>query len=430
MVNLAQLGKRVGSQYLVSFQHPGYAKMWLASLSSSSAAWALIVARAAFILDLTGSAAWTGYVTFAAMIPGVMVSPIAGYLADRFDRRTVMAWAFGVNLVQILLLAFLVADGSIQPWHLLVLAVVNGTARSIQTPASQALLVNMVPREQITNAVSLFQVTFQGSRFTGPVLILGVLWFTDNPEWPFFLCAALYVVGLGLALSVRRASRGVVEAGRGMRVIMRNMVAGLSFMYHHPLVLSLVLLVVAHCGMTMSFESLLPVLSRERLGVESGAGVLGRFSLLMVGYGVGAIVAALYLAGVKGEGTRGRLLLWLGIFSGLAPAALGLSPNLLLAVLATAGMGLFQGGFMTLSAAMMQVVAPDEIRGRMMGVYNWHILGFMASFNLVNGTLVDFTALNASVVLAAGGIGFVAVAVLSLGRVSLRQLYFQGVPAT
>ena len=430
MAKLADLGKRVGSQYLASFQHPGYAKMWLASLSSSSAAWALIVARAALILDLTGSAAWTGYVTFAAMIPGVVVSPIAGYLADRFDRRTVMAWAFGVNLVQILLLAFLVADGSIQPWHLLVLAVVNGTARAIQTPASQALLVNMVPREQITNAVSLFQVTFQGSRFTGPVLILAVLWFTDKPEWPFYLCAALYVVGLGLALSVSTASRGVVEAGRGMRVIMRNMVAGLSFMYHHPLVLSLVLLVVAHCGMTMSFESLLPVLSRERLGVESGAGVLGRFSLLMVGYGGGAIVAALYLAGVKAEGIRGRLLLWLAIFSGLAPAALALSPNLLLAVFATAGMGFFQGGFMTLSAAMMQIVAPDAIRGRMMGVYNWHILGFMASFNLVNGTLVDFTALNASVVLAAGGIGFVAVTVMSLGRVPLRQLYSHGVPAT
>jgi MFS family permease len=404
--------------------------MWFASLSSSSSAWALIVARAALVLDLTGSAAWTGYVTFAAMIPGLLVSPLAGYLADRYDRRTVMAWAYAVNLVQILLLAFLVADGSIQPWHILVLAVVNGTARSIQTPSSQALLVNLVPREQITNAVSLFQVTFQGSRLTGPVLILGVLWFTDNPEWPFYLCAALYVVGLGLALSVRRASRGVVEAGRGMRVIMRNMVAGLSFMYHHPLVLSLVLLVVAHCGMTMSFESLLPVLSQERLGVEKGADVLGRFSLLMVGYGGGAIVAALYLAGAKAGGNRGRLLLWLGILSGVTPAALGLSPNLMVAVLATAGMGLSQGGFMTVSAAMMQNIAPDEIRGRMMGVYNMHILGLMASFNMINGTLVDFTALNASIVLAAGGIGFVAVAILGMSRVTLRQLYSQGVPVT
>ncbi len=85
---------------------------------------------------------------------------------------------------------------------------------------------------------------------------------------------------------------------------------------------------------------------------------------------------------------------------------------------------------MALGAAILQSIAPDAIRGRLMGVYNLHITGFMASFNLVNGTLVDFTGLNASVVLGAGGIGFVAVAVLSLGRVPLRQLYSQGVPAT
>ena len=430
MTGLAQLGKRVGAQYLASFQQPGYGRMWLASLCSSSSAWALIVARAAIVLELTGSAAWTGYVTFAAMIPSVIVSPIAGYLADRYDRRTVMAWSYGVNLVHNLLLAFLVAAGSIEPWYLLVLAVVNGTSRSVQTPSSQALLVNLVPREQITNAVSLFQVTFQGSRFVGPLLILAVLWVTDNPEWSFFLCAALYVIGFGLVLSVRKESRGVVEAGRGMPVIMRNMVAGLSFMYHHPLVLSLVLLVVAHCGMTMSFESLLPVLSRERLGVEDSAGILGRFSLLMVGFGFGAIIAAMYLAGVKAEGRRGRLLLFFGVLSGLTPAALALSPNLLLAVLSTVVMGFAQGGFMTLSGAMIQTIAPDAIRGRMMGVYNWHILGFMASFNLVNGTLADITALTAPVILGGGGVAFVLVMVSSLGRMPLRRLYAQGVAAT
>jgi MFS family permease len=150
----------------------------------------------------------------------------------------------------------------------------------------------------------------------------------------------------------------------------------------------------------------------------------------MVGFGVGAIVSAFYLAGVKAEGTRGRLLLWLGVLSGLAPVALAFSPNLLLAVLATAGMGLSQGGFMTLGAAMVQTMAPDAIRGRMMGVYSWHMLGFMASFNLVNGTLVSFTGLTASVVLVVGGIGFVAVVALSLGRATLRRLYSQGVPAT
>ena len=85
---------------------------------------------------------------------------------------------------------------------------------------------------------------------------------------------------------------------------------------------------------------------------------------------------------------------------------------------------------MTLSHAMVQTIAPDAIRGRLMGVYSWHIQGFMATFNLVNGTLVGFTALTASIVLAAGGAGFLIMVTLSMGRAPLRQLYGRGVPAT
>ncbi len=122
--------------------------------------------------------------------------------------------------------------------------------------------------------------------------------------------------------------------------------------------------------------------------------------------------------------------MWLAVLSGLSPLALALSPNLPLAVLSTAGMGLSQGGFMTLSAAMLQTITPDEIRGRLMGVYSWHTQGFMAGFNLINGTAAEFTALTAPWVLAVGGVAFLVVMALSPVRVPLRQLYARGIPAT
>ena len=150
----------------------------------------------------------------------------------------------------------------------------------------------------------------------------------------------------------------------------------------------------------------------------------------MVGYGAAALVTALWLAGVESERARGQLLLWLGIFSGLAPVALALSPNLELATLSAAAMGASQGGFMTLGHAMLQQIAPDAIRGRMLGVYSWHTQGMMAGFNLVNGTLAGFTALTAPIILAAGGVGFVLIVVFSFGRLPLRQLYAKGLPAT
>ena len=315
-------------------------------------------------------------------------------------------------------------------WHLLALSVVNGSIRSTQMPASQALLPNTLPRERLFNAVTLYGVTQHGSRFVGPFVILVVLWLTGHQEWVFFLCAGLYCLGLGLILSMGTRSRGAVETGRGMGIILRNVVEGLRYMYHNPLVLSLVLLVVAHCGMTMSFESLFPVLSQNHLGMEGSEKVLGSFSYLMVAYGAAAFVTALFLAGVQTESTRGRLFLWLGVLSGVTPLALAISLNLSLAMLGATAMGFSQGGFMMLSQAMVQAIVPDAVRGRVMGVYSWHIQGFMASFNLVNGTLAGVTALTAPMILGAGAIGFLVVMAMSFGRVPLRQIYTRGVPAT
>ena len=151
---------------------------------------------------------------------------------------------------------------------------------------------------------------------------------------------------------------------------------------------------------------------------------------MMVGIGLAALVAAITLAGVRTEAARGRLLLWLAVLSGVSLVALAMSPNLPLAILSSAAMGFSQGGFMMLSQAMVQSIVPDAIRGRVMAVYNWHILGFMAAFNMVNGALVEATALSASIILAAGGIGFLVVVAWSFARVPLRQLYARGVPAT
>ena len=91
MISVAAVERKLGYRYFASLSSIEYRKLWLATVCSQSAAWALIVARAALVLRLTDSAAWTGYVTFAAMIPSVVVSPLAGYLADRFNRRTVLA---------------------------------------------------------------------------------------------------------------------------------------------------------------------------------------------------------------------------------------------------------------------------------------------------------------------------------------------------
>ncbi len=432
MLALAETGRSIGSRYFVSFAYPDFFRLWMASVCSHSSHWALIIARGALVKILTDSDLWVGMVTFAAMIPAVIVTPFAGYLADRFDRRAVMAWAAGINLAHNLVLAIIVATGSVEAWHLGLLALINGCARSAQMPATQALLANTVPREHLFNAVALNRAAMGGSRFVGALLLILVLWatapwLTDNQDWVFFLSTVLYVAALGMILNIRTASKGVVEVGEGMGVVYRNFVGGLSVIFHHRLMLGIFLLAVAHCAFTMAFESLLPAISVGKLGMKFDSIFVG-FAYLMLGLGLGGLVTSLALAGVRSERAKGQLFLWLGVFSGITPIALVLSPNLPLAMVSVVGMGISQGGFMTLGAGMFQSLAPDEARGRVMALFTWHTQGFIATLNLINGLLSALTVLTIPLLLGGGGILFVVVMAGSYSVVSLRQLYGRGVP--
>ena len=434
MASTRLIARALSDRFLPALEYSDYRKLWLATLCSQSAAWALIVARGALVKDLTGSDGWVAAVTFAAMIPAVAMAPIGGYLADRFDRQTVLRSAYAVNLGQNLLLAVLVVTGLLEVWRpeilLVALSLINGCARATQMPAAQALLPNTVPPERMFNAVALNSATQQGSRFMGPLLILLMLWITgpfldSGRDWVFFLCVGLYVLGLGFVLSIRTVSTGVVRAGAGFRVIGANIWTGVSYLYRNPVIMWLVLLVVGHCAFTMSFESLFPAISVDKLGREPGDDLLEGFSLLMVAYGAPALAMAVTLGGIKSERIRGRMFLVLGTLSGLGPVALGLSPNFALAMCSVSLMGAAQGGFMTLSHGMLQAMAPDAIRGRLLSVYTWHIQGMMAIANLTNGIIADFN-ITASVVLGGGGVIFLWVMVAGFGRVSLRDIFVRG----
>ena len=410
---------RAGWAHLTAaFQYRDYRILWSANLCAGAAHWALIVARGWLVFELTDSSTWVGVVTFAAMIPRFLVAPFAGLLADRLDRRRLLAWSFGVNLGHNLVLAIVAAAGVIEVWHLVVLSLVNGSARATQLAAGGSLIPNLVPRIHILNAIALNASTQHGSRLLGPLVIAPVLG-PIGAEGAFYVCTAFYVVGLVQVLRVQTVSTGVVEPGSGT---LKNLTAGFDYIYHHYLLLPLIMVIVAHCSLTMAFESLLPVLSREKLGAE-GAG----FSYLMMAVGAGALVGVIALAGIQDQRARGRLFLVLGLLSGISPVALAVSPNLSVALLSSAFMGATQATFMTVFATIVQSMIPDGIRGRVTSVNNLHIGGFMAVFNLLNGSLADF--ISASTILTAAGLAFVLSMVISLRSLPLRQLYTQGMPS-
>jgi MFS family permease len=162
---------------------------------------------------------------------------------------------------------------------------------------------------------------------------------------------------------------------------------------------------------------MLPEISEEKLR----AGSVG-VSYLIAGVGFGALVTSIFLAGVSNQVVRGRLLLIFALVSGLSPVALALSSTKELSILATVAMGVTQAGFMTIAHTIIQTIVPDAIRGRVSGVYSFHVGGSMALANLFNGALSD--VLGGSWVMAGGGLLLVVAAVMSLASSPLRRIYF------
>ena len=403
------------NRFLLALQYQDYRNLWIATTFSASAAWALIVARGWLTFELTGSSFWVGFVTFAAMIPQVFSSPISGFLADRFDRVRVLQWIFVLNMANNSLLALLVMSGIDTPWIIVVLALANGTMRASQQTVSTALVPNLVSKEHLLNAIALNQATQQGARMTGALAIMPLLGIV-NIEAAFWACSSFYLVGFLHVSKVKTRSTGVINQNQGF---LTNLFEGFVYVYKRPILRSIILIVLAHCALTMSYEALLPAISEDKLN----AGSVGT-SYLMAGVGAGALLSSLFIAGVRSNSTRGKLYLLFALTSGLGPILLAWSGYWGLSVVATIYMGINQAGFMTISHTIIQSITEDRVRGRVAGVYSVHIGGSMAVTNWINGAIAD--VFSASAVMVVGGLIFFVIVVISLGSTSLRKLYFSG----
>jgi len=344
-----------------------------------------------------------------------LAPPIAGFLADKFDRKKLLSVLFVAQFLHNLVLALLAIAGVIEVWHIIALSFINGCARASQMPASQALLPNLIPHDYLLNAISLNAATMQGSRLIGPALIAPLMAFF-GAEAAFVSCTLFYVLSFLFTSRIKTVSVGEMSS---LQSPLSNFFAGLSFVYRHPLVLPLIVTVFLHCCLTMSFESLLPVVG-DRFFDDGGLGT----SYLMMAVGAGALCLVLVTANIRDLRIRGRFLFLAAIGSGLAPILLGTAANASGALLGCVLMGASEASYMAIAGAIVQMASPDAIRGRVMSVYLWHIGGMMATFNLVNAALAD--DFGVAPVLVVAGLAFTVSIVASVAVRPLRRLYFEG----
>jgi MFS family permease len=408
------------NRYITALAYRDFRHMWLANLSAQAAAWALIVGRGWLVFDRTGSSAWVGITTFAAMGPIVLVPPIAGVLADRFDRRNILACTYAVNLASNLVLTLLVFTGWLTVWHIVSLSLVNGIARAFQMPTSQAFAANLVPRHALLNALSLTQATQHASRLAGALVATPLLALHWAPA-AFLLCAAFYGIGWLQILRIETRVSGSVRAGEGF---VRNFTNGLRYAWSEPLIRMVLVLVFFHCGLTMAFESTFPGFVHEKMSAhyhDEG------FGTLIMGVGLGGLVGSIYIGGVTSALTRGRLLLVTGLLSGVGQVMLGFTSAMPAAFVSAMVMGGADAAFMTMGQAITQSLAKDEFRGRLASINTFSLGGVMAIMNLSNGFVSSHYG-SAAVLLATGAL-FMVVMLLSPLAMTPRRVYTTGIPA-
>jgi MFS family permease len=443
MTGLNRLARLVFGRYVAALEFPEFRTMWLAHLAAQAAGWALIVARGWFIFDLTGSSFVVGLVTFAAMMPMMLMPPIAGVLADRLDRRTLLASTYAINMVITLILAILALVGALNESLVVLLTLANGLARATQQSTSQALAANLVPSHRLLNALSLTAATQHMAKLVGPGLVAPVLGLLGVAP-AFFLCAGLYGLGWVQILQVRTRSTGGVKRGDSFAA---SFTAGIAYAWHQPLIRMVLVMVFFHCGLAMALESLLPAYYAEQFGGErpaapsvpahhdhdapavaaaAASGDATGFATLMTAIGLGALIGSVFIGGIESSLARGRLYLVTGVMSGVGMLLLALAPSVPIALLAAAIIGGSQAAFMTMGQALMQSLAANEFRGRLASLNLLSFGGIMAVMNLGNGALG--THFSPASILLVEGVLFIGVMLVSLSFTTPRRIYLAGMP--
>ena len=230
------------------------------------------------------------------------------------------------------------------------------------------------------------------------------------------VCVVGYAVGVYLVSQITVISTGRIDPNKGL---LSNTFSGFSVIYRHPVLRSVMYLVMFHCTLVMSFESLLPAVSENQLG-SGGQGVA--YMHMMIG--LGAFIASLCLAPVSDQATLGRLFVLSAIISSLGNHILAISRSLIPALVGTVIIGTSHAAFMTIATIIIQSVSPDYLRGRITSIYLIPAGGLMSFSYFANGVLADLY--NPSIILAAGGITFLIVVLGSWIIQTPRTIYTKG----
>ncbi|MGD2134585.1 MAG: MFS transporter, partial [Gemmatimonadales bacterium] len=365
-----------------ALQHRNYRLFYAGFVVSLLGVWMQRVAQSWLVLELTDSAFWVGAVGAVTFVPVLLFTLYAGVVADRVPRRSMVVVTQTGSMIAALALAALALGGIVELWHVVVLAAVLGTANAFDIPARHALMVDLVGRDDLTNAVALNSSAFNATRVVGPA-IAGVLVATVGVGVCFLVNGISYVAVIAalLTLKLPRAERprGLgPSAWSRLRDGFRHVVGDIRTR-------TLIINIATVSIFGLPAMVLLPVMARDVLGYGAQA-----YGWMMSAMGLGALAGALGLAVFGHRLPRGRLLGWGARIFGLCVALFGISPWLPLSLVILVALGFSMIIMTALTNTLIQTFAPDELRARVVAFYAWAFVGLSPIGAFLAGTVAEW----------------------------------------
>jgi MFS family permease len=375
----------LGNRAIEAIRFREFRLLWVGQALTGMATWMDQVARGWLMYELTNSPVQLGLVRGIQAIPILLLSPLAGTAADRYDRKTQVIIAQVMDMVMYATMAWLIFTGRIQPWHVYVTAIGTSTAQSFQHPSRAAMVADSVPTSHLTNAIGLNSISFNVCRSTGPALA-GMLIAMVGTGSSYAVQAAFYLLATMATIricptslssddSLRRAARKVSFG--------RSIVEGWKFSWNNENVRIGLLITTLASLFIIPFSTLLPVFAKDVLGV----GATGQ-GLLLTAMGIGALSSSVLIASLGDRLPRGIVMLGGVVLYGISVIAFSLSPWFKLSFPLMILVGLFHVASHALVQTVVQSYSSSEFRGRVMSLYHQtHFVHTMGS--VLIGTLAS-----------------------------------------
>jgi MFS family permease len=386
-----------------AFRHRNYSLWFVGQGISLIGTWMQTMAQQVLVYRLTGSATSLGIISFIGLVPLIPLSLWGGSITDRFPKRTIILITQSIMLIQAFLLAALVWSGTVQIWHVYIMVFILGAATAVDLPARQAFTVDMVEgKDDLTSAIGMNSAMFNSARAIGPALA-GVLVATTGEGNAFFINGLSFIAVIISLLVMRGLPKPIPHAEYESPI--KHMTGGARFILQRQTILILISLIAVSAFLSMPYNTLLPVFAGDVLKMSALPTVASfcnsisftagcqapealPLGMLYSMLGIGAVIGALVVASLPTNARRGKLLTLGNLAFPLFLLLFAFSTQFAISLFLMLFIGFSFVWQNALANTLLQFVTPDELRGRVMGVYT---MTFQTMFRL-GGLQAGFVA--------------------------------------